>query len=92
MNANDTFWRQLRLSQTTNFFFQCTATAGGVAGLLEAAATVGCCGDCWKLRRVSGKSRNMTENSLSILIVLSSVQTETTDRKLFIFQHGLPCI
>ena len=30
----------------------------------------------------------MTENALSILIVIFSVQTEISDRKLFIFQHG----
>ena len=33
----------------------------------------------------------MTENALSILIVIFSIQlqqTETSDRKLFIFQHG----
>ena len=51
-------------------------------------ATVGNCSDCWKLRRVA---RNMTENVLSILIVMFSVQlqqTEISDRKLFIFQHG----
>ena len=50
---------------------------------------MGC--NCWKLRRVAGKARNMTENALSILIIFSKQlqQTETSDRKLFIFQHGL---
>ena len=60
-------------------------------GLLEAAATSGSCGDCWKLRRVAGKAYNMIEKALSILIVIFSIQlqqTETSDRKLFIFQ---PC-
>ena len=60
--------------------------------LLEVAVvTVGSCGDCWKLRRVFGKALTMTENVLSILIVIFSVQlqqTETSDRKLCIFQHG----
>ena len=54
--------------------------------------TVGSCGNCWKLRRVAGKACNMTENALSILIVIFSVhlqQTETSGRKLFIFQHGI---
>ena len=61
-------------------------------------ANVGSCGVCWKLRhlleaqRVAGKARNMTENALSILIVFSVQlqQTEISDRKLFIFQHGHP--
>ena len=59
--------------------------------LLEVAATVGSYSDCWKLRRVAGKARNMTENVLSILILIFSIQlqqTETSDRKLFIFHHG----
>ena len=51
-----------------------------------------CCGDGWKLRCVAGEACNMTENTLSILIVLFSVQlqqTEISERKLFIFQHGV---
>ena len=58
---------------------------------MEAAATAGSCGDCWKLQRVADKACNMTENALSILIVIFSIQlkqTETSDRKLFIFQNG----
>ena len=50
--------------------------------------TVGRCGDGWKLRRITGKARNMMENALSILIVIFSVQlqqTEIWERKLFIF-------
>ena len=46
----------------------------------------------WKLRRVAGKARNMTENALSTIIVIFSVQlqqTEISDRNLFIFQHGV---
>ena len=53
--------------------------------------TVGHCGDSWKLRWVAGEARNMMENALSILIVIFSVQlqqTEISERKLFIFQHG----
>ena len=60
--------------------------------LLEAPVTDGSCGDCWKLRWVAGEARNMMENALSILIVIFSVQlqqTGTSDRKLFIFQHGI---
>ena len=54
--------------------------------------TVYYCSDSWKLRQVAGKACNMTENALSILIVIFSVQvqqTDISDRKLFIFQHGL---
>ena len=50
-----------------------------------------CCSSCWKLRRVAGEAHNMTENALSILIVIFSLQlqqTEISERKLFIFQHG----
>ena len=53
--------------------------------------TVGRCGDGWKLRRIAGKARNMTENALSILSVIFSVQlqqTEISERKLFIFHLG----
>ena len=60
--------------------------------LLEAAASAGSCGICWKLRWVAGKARNMAENALYILIVLFSLQlqqTEISDRKLFIFKHGI---
>ena len=58
--------------------------------LLEVAATVGSCGNCWKLRQVAGKARNMTENALSNLIIFSVQlqQTETSEKKLFIFHHG----
>ena len=45
--------------------------------LLEAAATVGSCGNCWKLRRVAGEDRNMTENALSILIVIFFIHLKT---------------
>ena len=43
------------------------------------------------MQRVAGKVGNMTKNALSILIVIFSVQlqqTEISERKLFIFQHG----
>ena len=53
--------------------------------------TVGRCGDGWKLRRIAGEARNMTENALSILIVIFSVQlqqTEISERKLFISHLG----
>ena len=56
-----------------------------------AAVTVGSCGDSWKLRRVAGEASNITENALSILIVIFSVQlqqTEISERKLFIFHLG----
>ena len=56
-----------------------------------AAVTVGSCGDSWKLRRVAGEASNMTENALSILIVIFSAQlqqTEISERKLFIFHLG----
>ena len=59
--------------------------------LFEAEATVWRCGDCWKLQRLTGEACNMMENALSILIAIFSVQlqqTETSDRKLFIFLHG----
>ena len=55
-----------------------------------AAVTVGTCGDS-KLRRVAGEASNITENTLSILIVILSVQlqqTEISERKLFIFHLG----
>ena len=57
-----------------------------------AAVTVGSCSDCWRLRQVADEARNITENALSILIVIFSLQlqqTEISDRKLFIFQHGV---
>ena len=44
------------------------------------------------LRRIAGKARNMTENALSILSVIFSVQlqqTEISERKLFIFHLGV---
>ena len=48
--------------------------------------------NCWRLqRRAAGEAANMMENALSIVIVIFSAQhqqTETSDRKLFIFQHG----
>ena len=50
--------------------------------------TVGRCGDGWKLRRIAGEARNMTENALSILIVIFSVQlqqTEISERKAIYF-------
>ena len=52
------------------------------------AVTVGSCGDSWKLRRVAGEASNMSENALSILIVIFSAQLqqkEISERKLFIF-------
>ena len=67
------------------------AVANCVLNLRFSVATVGRCDDGWKLRRVAGEARNMTENALSILILIFSVQlqqTETSDRKLFIFHLG----
>ena len=58
---------------------------------LEAAATAGSCDDSWKLRRVAGEASNMTEDALSILIVIFSAQlqqTKISERKLFIFHLG----
>ena len=67
------------------------AVANGVLNRRFSAATVGRCGDGWKLRRVAGEALSMTENALSILILIFSVQlqqTEISDRKLFIFNLG----
>ena len=67
------------------------AVANCVLNRRFAVATVGSCGDCLKLRRVAGKACNMTENALSIVIVIFSIQlqqTKISDRKLLIFQHG----
>ena len=64
------------------------AVANGALNPRFAAVTIGSCGDSWKLRRVAGEASNMTENALSILIVIFSVQlqqTEISERKLFIF-------
>ena len=55
-----------------------------------------CNGNCWKLRGLleaatgCWQGPNMMENTLSILIIFSVQlqQTEISDRKLFIFQHG----
>ena len=44
--------------------------------LLEVAATVGSYGHCWKLRRLL-EARNITENALSILIVIFFCTTPT---------------
>ena len=68
------------------------AVANSLLNRRFATATVGSCDDCWKLRRVAGKARNMTKNAISISIVIFFVQlqqTEISDRKLFIFQHGV---
>ena len=68
------------------------AVANGVLNRRFSAATVGCCGDGWKLRWVAGEAHNMTENDLSIWIVIFSVhlqQTKISERKLFIFHLGL---
>ena len=49
---------------------------------------VGGCGDCWKPQRVASNVHDMTENA-SILIVFFPTQlqqTETSDKKLAIFQ------
>ena len=49
---------------------------------------------CWTLRRIAGEARNMTENAISILSVIFSVQlqqTEISERKLFIFRLGRCC-
>ena len=56
-----------------------------------AAVTVGSCGNSWKLQRQLEAATDMTENALSILIVIFSVQlqqTEISERKLFIFHLG----
>ena len=53
--------------------------------------TVGRCGDGWKLRWIAGEARNLTENALSILIIIFSIQlqqTEISERKLLIFHLG----
>ena len=52
--------------------------------LLEVAATVLSCGDCWKLRRVASEACNMMENTLSILIfIFSNKQRPQTESCLF---------
>ena len=70
----------------------CVLNLRFASALLDTAATVGSCGDSWKLRRwVAGEARNTTENGLSMLIVIFFVQqqqTEISERKLFIFQRG----
>ena len=67
------------------------AVANGVLNRRFSAATVKCCGDGWKLGWVAGGACNMTENALSIQIVIFSVhlqQTEISERKLLIFHLG----
>ena len=69
--------------------------------LQEVAATVGSCGDCWKLRRLLEAETSCWRGpqydgkcSLYILIVIFFVQlqqTETSDRKLFILNYELLC-
>ena len=67
------------------------AVANGVLNQRFSAATVGCCGNGRELQQVAGVARNMTENALSIWIVIFSVhlqQTVISERKLFIFHLG----
>ena len=45
----------------------------------EFPATAGGCSDCWKLLRVAGEAGNVTENVLSILIVLLSIHLQQTE-------------
>ena len=69
------------------------AVANCVLNRRFAMATVGSCSDCWKLRRVAGEACNMMENALSIFIFSVQLQqTEISDKKLFIFQHGTPLV
>ena len=42
--------------------------------LLEVGATVGSCSNCWLLRRDASEARDVTENALSILIVIFFVK------------------
>ena len=77
------------------------AVANCVFNLRFAAALSDCCGVPQRFaaarrtlqrRRIAGEARNMTENALSILIVIFSAelqQTEISERKLFIFHFGL---
>ena len=55
--------------------------------LPEALATAGGCSDCWKPWRVAGDACNMTENALSILIVIflhnSNKPKRRTESNLF---------
>ena len=78
-------WKQLPSLALAKDFWETN-----VGEFPEVTETAGGCGDCWKLRRVAGKASSMTENALSILIIFSVQlqQTETSDRKQFIFQHG----
>ena len=80
-------WKQLPSLALGNDFQEMN-----VGELPDVTATDGGCCDCWKLQRVAGKAHNMMENALSILIVIFSIQlqqTETSDRKLCNFQHGI---
>ena len=43
---------------------------------------------CWRLQRVAGEARNMKENALYFYFFVQLQQTETSDRKLCIFQPG----
>ena len=58
-------WKRLPSLALRNDFRESNA-----GELPEVMATVGGCSDCWKLQRVAGEARNMTENALSILIVI----------------------
>ena len=84
----------LRIQSTMVWLGRCDlafAVANGVLNLRFSAATVGRCSDGRKLRRVASEALNMTENALSIWIVIFSVhlqQTEISERKLFIIHLG----
>ena len=58
-------WKQLPSLALGNDFLKTNA-----GEFPEVTATAGGCSDCWKLRWVAGEARNMTENALSILIVI----------------------
>ena len=79
-------WKQRPILALGNDFWETNA-----GEFPEVTATAGDRSDCWKLQRVVGEARNMMENALSILIIFSVQlqETETSDRKLFILQHGL---
>ena len=92
-------WKQLPSLALGNDFWETNA-----GEFPEVTATAEGCSDCWKLWQLLEAAATagscdglparprMTENALSIQIVIFSTQlqqTETSERKLFISQHGI---
>ena len=57
-------WKRLPSLTLENYLRETNARE-----LPEVTATAGGCGNCWQLRRVAFKARNMMENALSLLII-----------------------